>query len=245
MAIASRHQWVHVFKPLLVLSLEKFFLAPTLEILASLYRSINAMDLTCMPQLSLVEKTILRSSDDASLFVDVVAEAERRGGGGGGDEGDGAKGSGGRGKNKDGRYFETKVDYEGIKIPMRIPLAVFPEEVGEFTVTKLLTTFPTSSCITPPPSPIPSLRWHNNAPYCWHPHLDSGPQTHPLILLLNALLSEKKVLFLGYGKPSGEVAGYVLAAICLASGGGAVVRGFVERSWPYVSLAGLEGLLEA
>ncbi|KAJ3053403.1 hypothetical protein HK097_004379, partial [Rhizophlyctis rosea] len=136
MAVTSRQPWVHVFKPLLVLALEKFFLTPNEQILAGLYRSINAMDLSCMPRLSLLEKTILRNSDDAGLFADVVREAERKGWRGGEEatreSGErGGMGPGGSGKNKDGRYFETKVDYDGIKIPMRIPLACFPEEIGE------------------------------------------------------------------------------------------------------------------
>ncbi|KAF9327786.1 hypothetical protein BGZ91_001310, partial [Linnemannia elongata] len=71
------------------------------------------------------------------------------------------------------------VVYDGIKIPIRVPLSINPEEVGEFSLIKLITTFSPSS---PSPNPHP-----------FHPHLDSnGPNTHPIMLLMNALLTGKR-----------------------------------------------------
>lgn len=78
-----------------------------------------------------------------------------------------------------------------------------------------------------------------------HPHLDSsGPYTHPIMLLLNALLTQKRVVFLGYGHPSGEVANYVLAACALGSGCGTVLKGFTERAFPYTNLTSVDDLLK-
>ncbi|KAJ3087342.1 hypothetical protein HK102_011299, partial [Quaeritorhiza haematococci] len=297
MAVASRHQWVHVFKPLLVLALEKFFLQPSEEVLATLYTSINAMDLGLMPRLCILERMILRASEDKSMFEEKFVELEERamlrtqilnraraaengdvGGGAaspmmGGASAGGAGGllqlrersfsnsssmsgaglvggSVGRtqtavigGKNKDRHFFETKVEHDGIRVPIRVPLTVFPEEIGDFSMIKLITTFSSPNAVNPPQSSSSSLQWRNGVPYHWHPHLDNGPNTHPIIILLDALLAEKRVLFLGYQRPAGEVANYVLAACAMAGGGGAVLRGFAERCFPYVSLAGLDGLL--
>lgn len=84
-----------------------------------------------------------------------------------------------------------------------------------------------------PPSPAPF-------PQPFHPDLHtSGASTHPIILLLNALLTEKRVLFLGHGQPAGNVASFVLAACSLS---GHVLRGFTERAFPYSNLAGLDTL---
>lgn len=84
-----------------------------------------------------------------------------------------------------------------------------------------------------PPSPVPF-------PQPFHPHLHtSGALTHPIILLLNALLTEKRILFLGHGQPAGNVASFVLAACALS---GHVLRGFTERAFPYSNLAGLDTL---
>jgi hypothetical protein len=85
--------------------------------------------------------------------------------------------------------------------------------------------------------------YHSPNPH--HPHLDSsGPTTHPIILLLNALLTQKRILFLGHGHPSGEVANYVLAACALGSGCGTVLRGFTERAFPYTNLTSVDDLLK-
>jgi hypothetical protein len=37
-------------------------------------------------------------------------------------------------KNKDRHFYETKVVYSGIKLPIRVPLTVNPEEVGDVSV---------------------------------------------------------------------------------------------------------------
>lgn len=71
-----------------------------------------------------------------------------------------------------------------------------------------------------------------------HPHLHtSGSATHPIIVLFNALVTEKRVIFLGHGKPAGQVAQFVLAASALGSGCGSVLRGFTERAFPYTNLS--------
>lgn len=70
-----------------------------------------------------------------------------------------------------------------------------------------------------------------------HPHLHTnGPQTHPIIVLFNALVTGKRIIFLGHRRPAGEVSSFVLSACALGSGCGAVLRGFIERAFPYANL---------
>jgi hypothetical protein len=59
--------------------------------------------------------------------------------------------------------------------------------------------------------------------------------------LLNALLTQKRIIFLGHGQPAGHVANFVLAACALTA---PVLRGFAERAFPYSNLAGLDILEE-
>lgn len=61
---------------------------------------------------------------------------------------------------------------------------------------------------------------------------------------MNALLTEKRVVFLGHGHPSGEVANYVLAACALGSGSGGVLLGITQRAFPYTNLVNVDNLLE-
>ncbi|KAI8086293.1 docking domain of Afi1 for Arf3 in vesicle trafficking-domain-containing protein [Halteromyces radiatus] len=259
MAICTRHQFLHIYKPVLLLAMEKYFEKPSQDILVSLYEAVNSMDLTRMPNLNWHERQVLRASDDKSMFeemfdddfekvqspisvtptTDMISQGDdfdtvdqqhllRRGTFI--DLTSGQKVLTALGKDR--HFFETKIDYEGIKLPIRVPLTMNDEEVGDFSLIKLISTFSPNQA--QPGSPNPH-----------HPHLDSqGPFTHPILLLLNALLTQKRVVFLGYGHPSGEVANYVLAACALGSGCGTVLRGFTERAFPYTNLTSVDDLLK-
>jgi hypothetical protein len=60
--------------------------------------------------------------------------------------------------------------------------------------------------------------------------------THPIMVLVNALLTGKRIIFLGHTKPAGLVSNFVLAACALGSGSGCVFRGFIARAFPYAAL---------
>lgn len=74
-----------------------------------------------------------------------------------------------------------------------------------------------------------------------HPHLHTnGSQTHPIIILFNALVTGKRIIFLGHHQPAGQVSSYVLSACALGSGCGIVLRGFIKRAFPYANLTNRE-----
>lgn len=131
---------------------------------------------------------------------------------------------------RDTHEFETRVMYNGIPIPIKVPVAVSPETVGDFSLIKLIQTFGEPHAKSP-------------QPFALHPHLTtSGAFTHPIIVLANAMLTQKRVIFLGHNRPSGEVAEAVLAACALASGG--VLRGFTRHAFPYTDLSKIDDLLK-
>ncbi|CAJ0918556.1 1444_t:CDS:2 [Entrophospora sp. SA101] len=182
------------------------------------------MDVNNMPHFSPHEKVILRTSENKDIFEEKFSTFETN-------KHESSETTLNLNKNKDRHFFETKILYNGIKLPIRVPLTVNPEEVGDFSLIKLITTFTPSS---------PTTFTHP-----FHPHLDSsGNQTHPIILLLNALLTQKRIIFLGQGHPSGEVANYVLSACAMGSGSGGVLRGFTERAFPYTNLTNVDDLLK-
>lgn len=194
------------------------------------------MDLSLMPRLSYLERHILQATDVKDMFIekfermvkqrlaDDQAAWELEGG-------DAASFV----PNKytlprDTHEFESRIIYNDIAIPVKVPTAVSPETVGDFSLIKLIQTFSMPHASSPQPFPL-------------HPHLTtSGPFTHPIIVLVNALLTQKRVIFLGHNRPSGEVAEAVLAACALASGG--ILRGFTRHAFPYTDLTKIDELLK-
>ncbi|CAG8953335.1 hypothetical protein HYFRA_00003546 [Hymenoscyphus fraxineus] len=251
MAICTRHPFLHIYKPLLLLALEEYFKSPYPATLALLYDAVNTMDLSLMPRLSVLERYLLQSSDNKDLFVekfeqmiqmrmaedrgeapdDILAESPER------------RMDLTRNGTKahvvahsqysvprDTHEFETKVMYNGIPIPIKVPVAVSPETVGDFSLIKLIQTFAEPHAKSP-------------QPFALHGHLTtSGASTHPIIVLVNAMLTQKRVIFLGHNRPSGEVAEAVLAACALASGG--ILRGFTRHAFPYTDLSKIDDLLK-
>ncbi|PKK49840.1 hypothetical protein CI102_5127 [Trichoderma harzianum] len=255
MAICTRHPFLHIYKPLLLLALEEYFKSPVPETLSMLYESVNAMDLSLMPRLSLLERNLLLASDNKDLFVEKFeriiqmrmaedrAETATEGSGErsqspqftGGISRAGTKAhveGGGQSTYsvaRDTHEFESKVMYKGIPIPIKVPTAVMPETVGDFSLIKLIQNFSEAHAKSPQPFPL-------------HPHLTTnGVNTHPIIVLMNGLLTQKRIIFLGHNMPSGDVAEAVLAACALVSGG--ILRGFTRHAFPYTDLTKVDDLL--
>ncbi|KAK4574326.1 hypothetical protein LTR86_002088 [Recurvomyces mirabilis] len=238
MAICTRHSFLHIYKPLLVIALEQYFANPVVETLATLYNAVNAMDLSLMPKLSFYERFILQSSDAKDLFLEKfeaiiaqrMASSQSAGGGVPAPSPTTHPSRSRYGLPRDTHEFESVVRYANIPVPVKIPTALSPETVGDFSLVKLITTFSTPHSTSPQAfSPL-------------HPHLTTaGALTHPVIVLLNALLTQKRIIFLGHNLPSSEVAEAVLGACALASGG--MLRGFTRHAFPYTDLTKIDDLL--
>lgn len=218
-----------------------------------LFDAVNQMDLSLMPKLSLLERHLLQQSDNKDLFVEKFEQmiqmriAEDRGEGLADQPFDASReppkplgvyrsgtkahieGQSIYAVPRDTHEFESKVMYKGIPIPIKVPVAVLPETVGDFSLIKLIQNFSEGHSKSPHSFPL-------------HPHLTTnGPNTHPIIVLVNALLTQKRVIFLGHNMPSGSVAEAVLAACALASGG--ILRGFTRHAFPYTDLTKIDDLL--
>ncbi|KAI0402661.1 docking domain of Afi1 for Arf3 in vesicle trafficking-domain-containing protein [Xylaria palmicola] len=253
MAICTRHPFLHIYKPLLLLALEEYFKSPVPETLSMLYDAVNDMDLSLMPRLSVLERYLLQSSENKDLFVEkfermVQKRIAEDGTDHVGEPFDASKsppkpqgisragtkayleGHTAYSVPRDTHEFESKVMYKGIPIPVKIPTATMPETVGDFSLVKLIQNFSEPHA-------------KSMQPFALHPHLTTnGPGTHPIIVLANALLTQKRIIFLGHNMPSGEVAEAVLAACALASGG--LLRGFTRFAFPYTDLTKIDDLLK-
>ena len=195
-----------------------------------------------MPRLSMLERQILLASDSKDLFVEkfdqmiqqrmaeelnnsAIASPDSP-------EKSSADFVGHRPRYnvpRDTHEFESKVVYNQIPVPIKIPTGISPETVGDFSLIKLIQTFSAPHASSP-------------QPFALHAHLTTGgAYTHPIIVLVNALLTQKRVIFLGHNRPSGEVAEAVLAACALVSGG--LLRGFTRHAFPYTDLTKIDDLL--
>ncbi|THC97309.1 hypothetical protein EYZ11_003200 [Aspergillus tanneri] len=223
--------------PLLLLALEDYFKNPYPETLASLYNAVNDMDLSLMPKLSLLERQILQSSNSKDMFIEKFEQMVQQRMADEGTPNDlDSPPSPKRPAPprytlpRDTHEYESRVVYSDIPIPVKVPTVIWPEIVGDFSLIKLIQTFSIPHTTTPQPFPI-------------HPHLTtSGIYTHPIIVLVNAMLTQKRVIFLGHNRPSGEVAEAVLAACAIASGG--ILRGFTRHAFPYTDLTKIDDLLK-
>lgn len=236
MAICTRHSFLHIYKPLLLLALEQYFASPTVETLAGLYESVNSMDLSLMPRLNPYERAILQATSAKTLFIEKFEAMITERMSGSPDHSTTTSPVAQQphfryGLPRDTHDFDTIVQYANVPVPVKIPTALTAETVGDFSLVKLINKFAGP---------------HSSAPVAFsptHAHLTtSGPMTHPIIVLLNALLTQKRIIFLGHNMPSYEVAEAVLAACSLASGG--ILRGFTRYAFPYTDLTKVDDLLK-
>lgn len=120
---------------------------------------------------------------------------------------------------RDTHFFETKFTYNNhLKVPLRIPIIHHPEVVGDFSLINLVSALlqMTHPCETQ------------------HPELTTyGAYTPALLILINGLVTQKRILFLGSSGDTSTVCDRVLAACCLGSGNG-MLRNFVAHAYPYV-----------
>ncbi|CEL61774.1 Protein mesA OS=Emericella nidulans (strain FGSC A4 / ATCC 38163 / CBS 112,46 / NRRL 194 / M139) GN=mesA PE=1 SV=2 [Rhizoctonia solani AG-1 IB] len=320
LALCTPHPYLHIFKPILTMALDDYFVQPDVQCLARLFDAVNAMDISRAPVLSRDEMLIMRATERKDVFAekffgtellaDVIAKDGRTTGphdsisssismdtfdtdlvagvrsrkssftsnsahshspptslamknddsnedftskpngdsatrtsfdrmsvassvhlGNRGDNSSTGHGSTAPATRKiinsrDTHFYTSFVRYytrlkEGyLDLPVHCPLFTFPEEVGDFSLIKLINTFSSSNPV------LGSVTSYLHS---------QGPQTHPLVVLFNALVTQKRILFLGQRCAAGDVANFVLAA-CAFGAGCSVLRGFTKRAFPFVGL---------
>eukprot|EP01133_Synstelium_polycarpum_P015281 gene15281-18090_t len=169
LAICTTHQFIHIYKPFMILGIQKYFNTKSIDVIVELYNALNSLDMSTVPCLNDVQKLILRSSPD---------------------------------KNK--QSYSTNITYLGNKMPVYIPITLFPDEVGDYKVITLVQKF-----------------------------------GNDIMKIFNGILSQKRILFLGFGCSAGEVCNYVLAACCMVC---PPLKGIRERTFPYTNLVYLDFL---
>lgn len=76
LAICTRHPYIQIFKPLLLMALDDYFSNPSQDCLARLFDAVNAIDLSGAPLLSRSEKLIMRASERKDIFAEKIAHLQ-------------------------------------------------------------------------------------------------------------------------------------------------------------------------
>eukprot|EP01105_Mastigella_eilhardi_P014274 TRINITY_DN3257_c0_g1_i1.p1 TRINITY_DN3257_c0_g1~~TRINITY_DN3257_c0_g1_i1.p1 ORF type:complete len:506 (-),score=90.21 TRINITY_DN3257_c0_g1_i1:713-2197(-) len=114
LAICSTHHYIDVFRPFIVLTLDRFFACNDVGIIAELFDALNAIDLSQMPKLTDHQRLTLRHTQSTntqatkkfatSIMMPIAANLTK-------------------------------------KMPVYIPLTQFPDEVGDYQLTTLFRKF--------------------------------------------------------------------------------------------------------
>lgn len=133
-------------------------------------------------------------------------------------------------KVRDTHYYDTEAVFNNLRIPLKVPLGIdsLSESVGEFSVSKL----------------VESLLKLTSPCEILHPELTIyGAYTPALLVLINGLLTQKRILFLGTKATTSEIGDRVLAACSLGSGG--VLKSFVSHAFPYADPNKIDDLISS
>lgn len=76
MAICTRHPYIQIFKPVLLMALDDYYNDPSQDALARLFDAVNSMDISSAPVLSRQEKLVMRSSERKDIFAEKFATAK-------------------------------------------------------------------------------------------------------------------------------------------------------------------------
>lgn len=197
--IFSRYHFIESLKKPLEIALDAYFHVPSVDILAKLFHSLNAVDLTLLPRPTILEHSLMRRGVgvspqflggralehqpqnwnhalDIKLSFDAPIEGEAA-------------------------VADSSSPHAVSPMSISVPLFRCPDEVGDINISKLVKTF--------------------------------GEGT---MRIYNAILRQKRVLFVGYNHASNDVAQMVFSAVALVS---PVIPNIIRRAFSYANLTDL------
>ncbi len=229
LAIATRHRFYNIFKPLLMLCLDQIFDSPNpedqVQLLSNLYMTVNNMPLDSMPSLSPLARRVQRASrlrtamnpPAADFFITTVkwGAGSAAGHAAPAASGSASPAAAGGASNSlsssaplpSGPAAPVSSSSSSVaSLPMRIPLCMEADEVLEASLTTLVNRF-----------------------------------QEGIMDIYTAILAEKRVIFLGYQQPAALCCDCVLSACLLVS---PPLVGTLSRAYPYANLTNMEFLAQ-
>ncbi|KAG7664844.1 uncharacterized protein J8A68_001602 [[Candida] subhashii] len=211
LSIITKLPYFKNFKPLLLICLDLYFKTDSIEILKNLYESINAKNFIIsksIKSISIIKKLLITSILDLPIHDKIYNDSEFR------------KRALGIKMNetinedlfiRKDLSFNSIISFNEMDIPVRIPLLDLPDTIGDYLNPTDLNFKPNAINILN--ARLGSNRLHNELTIY-------GLQTPPIIVLINAVLTGKRIMFVSYEESSGYIIDHILLLLKLITGGG-------------------------
>lgn len=217
MGIITKLRFFKNFRPLLLMALDTYFGDNNIEILSDLYHLVNSKRLNIHgpgKQISDVKKLLITSILDLPIndkiyydesFRRKLLELE--------DD-----------DNPDlfirkDLSYNSVVNFRNMNIPIKIPMVDLPDNLDDYLN-------PTDLNLKG--NLIQLMNSKLSSTYLNYELTIYGLQTPSIILMINAMLTGKRILLLSYEKSSGFIIDFVLTIIKIATGGG-ILSGFLNN----------------
>lgn len=219
-SVVTRLSYFKSFKPLLLICLDKYFKSDDISVLEELYQAINEKNFNLVNgppnQMLIIKKLLITSILDLPITDKIYYDEVFR---------NKLLGIHKSSTPNDELFIRKDLSYNSIvtlgkmKIPIKIPMINLPDTIGDYLNPTDLNF--KQSLINILNAKL-SLITHNGqtAAYKNNELTIYGQATPPIITLINAVLTGKKIIFLSYEQSSGYIIDHVLLLLKIITGGG-------------------------
>lgn len=231
LGIITKLPYFKHFRPLLLICLDSYFESDEPSLLAELYTAINSNDFSVnSTEQSLLKRLLISLVLDLPISDKIYNDEKFRN-----------KLLGIKKPNEEifirkDLSYNSVVTFRGMKIPVKVPLLQLPDTVGDYMN-------PTDLNLKPNLIDLLSARLatdhHNNELTIY------GLATPPIIVLINAILTGKRIIFLSYDNSAGHIIDLILLTLKVVSGGG-ILTGILKNYnvFPLIDLSKIDLLSE-
>ncbi|KAI5952472.1 hypothetical protein KGF54_003339 [Candida jiufengensis] len=242
LSIVTKLSFFKNFKPVMMICLDLYFKENDYNIIKQLYTSINeksfvvsrdSLNGTENGDISLIKKLLITSILDLPINDKIYYDENFR------------NKILGIGKNqiinpdlfiRKDLSFNSILNFNGMNIPIRIPMINLPDTIGDYLNPTDLNFKP--NLINILNSKLSSSVLNNELTIY-------GLQTPPIIILINAILTGKRILLMSYENSSGYIIDHILLILKLITGGG-ILSGLLTNYnvFPIIDVSKIELLEE-
>lgn len=231
LSIVTKLVFFKHFKPLLMICLDKCFENDDVRYLEELYRGINSKNFeVSQVKQSDVKKLLLTSILDLPLNDKIYLDENFR-----------SKLLGIKKLNPDlfirkDLSFNSIITFNNMNIPVKVPIMLLPDTIGDYLNPTDMNFKP--NLLTLLDATVAS-NYHNNELTIY------GAATPPIVALINAMLTGKKIIFMSYESSAGHIIDHILLALKLFTGGG-ILTGILTNYnvFPMIDVSKVDLLME-